>query len=616
MTLYTEVALGSPSNRGKIIPVTEITNYIELANNEPNQELYVSYYRFDKEIIEHQKKFNSLKGFDGKAYLNQIVLDIDKKENTDEELLDETREFVNDICYGMDIPENYVIPWFSGSGYHITLPNIFLFEASNDLPRVVKNTLLKNFPTADNIYDKTRLIRCGYTINKKTNLLKIPLSMDEFFNYSASEIKQLASKKGSLEQTLRKVNITHPEIKTRILKPIINNIKPQKRVVSRSTEMSDGSITPNQIAPCVQEMYHNGPSSGNRRNTLLRIISYYRRNGIPYSAALAMAKDWSTMGDGFDESEATEVTEYVYYNDRKYTCIDDLMDSHCKNSCIYFSSKKRGNDPLIPVYSSDQMHEMYKKMIEERKTNPGIDLNRIIQIGHEYWIRPRELAIITADTGLGKTAFMQNFVCRGYLKTMYISQEFSYDLLWRRFRQIAESRTSHEIDESYNGTTKSYGDVLKNIKVTDYAPSIMGLKRIAAEEMPQVLIVDTLDCITTEHYSGDQKSKLDQTIAALREIAQRQNLVVIAISHIPKSESDRIRQTNGRLHKHSGMGSAAIGQKADHVWSLDGLENSNTRQFYSTKSRDNNPFNTTLTFDFNTFHFSQVHAETIKRMEF
>ena len=134
--------------------------------------------------------------------------------------------------------------------------------------------------------------------------------------------------------------------------------------------------------------------------------------------------------------------------------------------------------------------------------------------------------------------------------------------------------------------------------------------------MPQVLIVDTLDCITTEHYSGDQKSKLDQTIAALREIAQRQNLVVIAISHIPKSESDRIRQTNGRLHKHSGMGSAAIGQKADHVWSLDGLENSNTRQFYSTKSRDNNPFNTTLTFDFNTFHFSQVHAETIKRMEF
>ena len=610
MTLYTEVALGSPSNRGNIIPVNEITKYVEKANTEPHQELYISYYRFDEEVIEHKKKHNTLKGFDGKTFIKQIVLDIDKGDDSDEEVLDKTREFINDMCYGMDIPESHVVPWFSGSGYHITLPDIFLFESGIDLPRVVKNTLTKNFPIADNIYDKTRLIRCPYTINKKTNLLKIPLTMDELFNYSSKEIQKLASKKGSLKDVIREVNIVHPKINSRIMNHIINNIKPNKRVVSRTTEMSDERVTPNQIAPCVQEMYRNGPVSGNRRNTLLRIISYYRRNGIPFSAALAMAKDWSLMSDGFDESEAVEVTKYLYFNDRKYTCIDDLMDSHCKNSCIYFSSKKRGNDPLIPVYSSDQMHEMYSKMIEERKTNPGIDLNDIINVGKEYWIRPRELAIILADTGMGKTAFMQNFVCRSTSKTMYISPEFSYDLLWRRFRQIAESRTSHEIDNSYNGTTKPYGDILKNIKVTDYAPSVMGLKRIASEEMPDVLIVDTLDCITTEHYSGDQKSKLDTTIAALREIAQRQNLVVIAISHIPKSESDRIRQTNGRLHKHSGMGSAAIGQKADHVWSLDGLETSNRRHFYSTKSRDNQPFSTSITFDFNTFNFTQVVEES------
>jgi hypothetical protein len=606
MTLYTEVALGSPSNRGKIIPVNEITKYIELANNKNHQELYVSYYRFDEEIIEHKKKYNTLKGFDGKAYINQIVLDIDKGDSSDEDVLNKTKEFVNDMCYGMDIPESNVIPWFSGSGYHITLPNVYQFESGIDLPRVVKNTLLKHFPLADNIYDKTRLIRCGYTINNKTNLIKTPLTMDELFNYSFKEIHQIASKKGSLKEMLRKVNIVHPKINSRILQPIINNINSTKRVVSRSTELSDEMITPNQIAPCVQQMYRNGPNSGNRRNTLLRIISYYRRNGIPFSAAIAMAKDWSKMSDGFDESEAVEVTKYIYYNDRKYTCIDELMDANCKNSCIYFSSKKRGNDPLIPVYSSDQMHEMYAKMIEERKTNPGINLNQILDVGQEYWVRPRELAVVLADTGMGKTAFIQNFVCRIPSKTMYISPEFSYDLLWRRFRQIAESRTSADIDESYKNDALSYGKILKNIKVTDYAPSVMGLKRIASEEMPQVLVVDTLDCVTTEHYSGDQKSKLDTTIAALREIAQRQNLIVIAISHIPKSESDRIRQTNGKLHKHSGMGSAAIGQKADHVWSLDGLETSNIRHFYSTKSRDNQPFDTTITFDFTTFNFTQV----------
>ena len=136
MILYTEVALGSPSNRGKIIPVTDITKYIELANNQEHQELYVSYYRFDEKIIEHQKKYNTLKGFDGKAYINQIVLDIDRGDSSDEEVLDKTKEFVNDMCYGMDIPESHVIPWFSGSGYHITLPNIYQFEPGIDLPRV------------------------------------------------------------------------------------------------------------------------------------------------------------------------------------------------------------------------------------------------------------------------------------------------------------------------------------------------------------------------------------------------------------------------------------------------------------------------------------------------
>ena len=605
MQLYTEVALGSPGNRGKLVPIQAISELIEQAFK-TNQELYLSYYRYDNEAVEHVKKYNSLKGFDGNVYINNIVLDIDKGKQTDIELLEKTREFVNDMCYGMDIDESYVIPWFSGNGYHIALSDVYKFESGVDLPRVVKNTLTNDFPAADNIYDKTRLIRANYTVNKKTGLIKIPLSMDELFNYSAEEIHKLANLSGKLEDVIRPVNIQHKKVENRLRTPIVNSIKKSKRVVSRSTELSDEMVTPNQIAPCVQNMYRVGPQSGNRRNTLLRIISYYRRNGIPFSAALAMAQDWSTKGEGFDSNEAIEVTKYIYFNDRKYTCMDDLMDAHCKNSCIYFSSKKRGNDPLIPVYSADQMHEMYHKMIEERSQNPGINLNQVIQVNTDYWVRPRELVIILADTGMGKTAFTQNFVCKLPLKTMYISPEFSYDLLWRRFRQIAENKSSYDIDNSYNGIRHDYGESLKNIKVTDYAPSVMGLKRIASEEMPQILVIDTLDCITTEHYSGDQKSKLDATIATLREIAQRQNLIVIAISHIPKSESDRIRHTNGRLHKHSGMGSAAIGQKADHVWSLDGLENSNVRHFYSTKSRDNQPFDTQLTFDFNTFSFTQT----------
>ena len=642
MQLYTEIAIGTPGNRNQFIKIEDLPKYFKQVNKDGTyQELYTNYYRFDKTLITHISKYKSIKGFDGMCYLNKILLDIDRGSQTHDVVLDNTREFVNDICFGLDIPEDWVIPWYSGSGYHIVLPNIFQFKGSADLPRIVKNTLSHHFPKADNIYDKPRLIRAPYSINNKTGLMKIPLTHDELFKLSSKDIMELASKKGTLEEMFRaNVPMSPPVVNKQIIEPIVISKEKATKVLNRGSELSNAIVTPNQIAPCVQSLYMNGPRSGNRRNVLLRIISYYRRNGLPYSAAQAIAQDWSSQGEGFDREEAIEVTDYIYTNDRKYTCMDELMDMNCKQSCIYYASKKKGNDPLIPVYTADQLNQMYFKQLKERKDYPGINLKEIFGMETDYWVRPQELVVLTGDTGTGKTGFIQNIILNTKGKVSWFSMEFKLGLLFRRFRQITEKENKKDVDSSYEpileqeallkqelqsgqispkeadekyvalmSSLPEISDNLKRMTYSNASPNIAGLKRVVGEDMPNILVIDKIDCIKGNHYGGNEKAKVDEIIAGLRDICENMNMIVIAVAHIPKSESDRIRQTGGSLHKHSGMGSAAIGQKADHMWGLDGPDNGTFRRFYIAKGRDQNKFTKAFNFDFNTFNLKEVELE-------
>ena len=471
--------------------------------------------------------------------------------------------------------------------------------------------------------------------------MKIPLSHDELFKCSSKDIIALASKTGKLKDIIRtNIATVPPTVNKQIIEPIVISKEKATKVFNRGSELSNAIVTPNQIAPCIQSLYMNGPQSGNRRNTLLRIVSYYRRNGLPFSAAHAIAQDWSAKGQGFDREEASEVTDYIYHNDRKYTCMDDLMDSQCKQSCIYYASKKKGNDPLIPVYSAEELNKMYFEQLKERRDYPGINLKEVFGMNEDYWVRPQELVVLTGDTGTGKTGFVQNIILNTKGKVSWFSMEFKLGLLFRRFRQITEKKNKSDIDNSYEtfllqetkikedyasgvlskseaeikydalmSDLPELSDELKRMNYSNASPNISGLKRVVGEDMPNILVIDTIDCIKGNHYGGNEKAKVDEIIQGLRDICENMNMIVIAVAHIPKSESDRIRQTGQPLHKHSGMGSAAIGQKADHMWGLDGPDSGTYRRFYITKGRDQNKFTKAFNFDFNTFNLKEVPAE-------
>ena len=92
----------------------------------------------------------------------------------------------------MEIPSNYILPWFSGNGYHVQIPDIFGFEPSRYLPATVKETMTRYFPESDNIFDGARLIRVGLTMNDKSGLYKIPLQIEELMQLSWQDIHEMA----------------------------------------------------------------------------------------------------------------------------------------------------------------------------------------------------------------------------------------------------------------------------------------------------------------------------------------------------------------------------------------------------------------------------------------
>ena len=182
---YIEIAQRTPFNRGVLVPKNVLYKYIDL-----NNALYRSAYVYTNEAVEFAKNNNNtLKNYYGERSIDKVLIDIDKKDNSNEHTLDLARSIIFDL-EELGVTHKSIQAYFSGTGYHIVVTNdVFEFPASADLPYIVKNTMKKMFPIADYmVYIRTALYRVQHTLNPKTNLYKIPLTIKEMMNEDANDI--------------------------------------------------------------------------------------------------------------------------------------------------------------------------------------------------------------------------------------------------------------------------------------------------------------------------------------------------------------------------------------------------------------------------------------------
>ena len=603
---YVEYAIGSVSNRFNLCKLNEFYNVI--ANN-PNQEIYRSMFLYDKDIHDHLKETKSIGNYSGIQAVDKLYLDIDLAgEKRGDETIKTVQEVIEHIK-SMSIPEDYIQLWFSGRGFHIHLPDVYGFEPSKIVAQKVRSTMERDFGKyIDNIYDKARLIRAGYSLNKKSQCFKLPLPLQSINKWDYDEIKDFAKDFKNLSYKPPKLPVGVSET-FKDLKPVDISKKKGKQIMT--TFNRSKSKTTNFIT-CSQHMYNAGYVHGQRHNFLLRIASIWMRHyGHDKAMVQSMARAWnSSLSNPLPSEEVAHVLRGVFdKNGYAYKCSDKILSEYCDSKCTKYRYKN-----LEETLEASNINEVSNIMAEYYNTDftgKSFDLKSVFPfMPNSYVFRCGDLAVLQGDTKLGKTAFWQYIIANLTLPTLFLSLEVQTHLMGRRFMQIALQKSKEEIIEYYqNHNTEMIQKAenkLQHIHIIDSSkvPDLSKYGEMIDEYDVKIIVIDTLDPIKArEAPKGGDLTEQIYIINTLKDLAVEKDVIILGVNHISKASHYRATQDGQRLDVYSAKGASDLAQKCDKLISFEGSLDNTRRTISATVSRDEGSFEITTTFDWNTFSF-------------
>jgi len=562
-----EIAKVSPSARGLFIQKNELPKHIK-----PDEPLFRSTYLYPDSVDDHLNQYGSIKNYFGERDIDNVIIDIDRKDNSDEYTLDKLKEVI-DILYAKDVEDESIQCFFSGTGYHMIISNeVFGFTASAQLPMIVRATMSKLFPTIDNsIYMRSGIYRVPHTINKKSGLYKIPITLDEVWREKAEYIKMLAQ---------------NPRLEYDY-KPLTGCHQFAEDLVSEDTKIySMQSVAePNKVVPCIQTMLNAGPEEGNRHNTVLRICSHFKRHGIPSEFTKASLMHWNK--GQLHEDEINRLIQNAYDGNYRYSCSDYLMKKHCKTNCIHFKRK----DYLIDVKSSSELQQDYQERLETNFSGRTIPLSAMLGVEQDVDIYPGELVTVFGPTGSNKTTFAQNLALGvdfandkinvdWQIPTLFLSLELSGWYMHRRNLQIVSGLSKDEVNDQYKEVYEYHKNKLSNIVIQTVAPTVPQIQEKIKDLQPAVVIVDYIDLVDVPFAKGEYEN-IKYISHTLSNMAVNLDIIIIQVSQVGREYS-----RNDVLDLYAGKGSGAIENASRKVIGLSGQANSHVKELHVFKNTD------------------------------
>jgi len=593
-----EVATGHVSNRSQAIMLDKLPEYI--FNPDAKTETYHSWYVFDEQLEQHINATGTIQGYNGVYYINRIILDYDRKDLDDDKLINAVKFLVNtSMINDIGIDPDHIIVWYSGTGFHLEIPDIFGFTPSTTLPGAVKETLTSLFPECDSIYDGARIIRANYSYNKKQGNFKVPFTVEEFNKIDMDTIKNQSkecNKTLDVDKIYKDWENVDSYLNHYIVYPSYNTKVP-------TTVRTEFKIDPNSVVTCMQSVLGAPPSAGERNETMMRIASWMRRNGMPEKVVEHTLTQWSGMPD-----EAERCSKRVFDEKYEYSCSDYIMSKHCKPNCIHFKHK----DYNLNIMNPSDMEEKFEEFMSKDFTDMAFNFADLYDMDNDFWVYPGELVIVTGNTGLGKSTWVMNLVAMlTNMSCLFLSLENSFHLTFRRFVQMTASLSKEDVMSAYkkpkqqelslSGTNKpEYYKAFKHINILCESPELSKLQETIARIQPRIVVVDTTDMVWVKGAGTDELSKMNDIINGLKSTAQSQECIIIAVHHINKQAMH-----DGITTITSLKGSTNVVQKADKVLAINGENNEKLRSLHSEKARDDG--NIKLMFEFDKRDMRFIH---------
>ena len=551
--MYIEIAQNDPRSRNTLIPKGDLAKYIQ-----PEVPLYRSVYLYDKAAKAKIEEATTISSYFGERHIDHTLSDLDVH------------------------PSSSIQPYFSGTGYHLVLSNeSFNFAPSEDLPYIVKQTMAKLLPGIDEmVYIRTAIYRVAHTINKKTGLYKVPLTIRELMHKKPEEIMELAK--------TPRLDFPYQELMgDGELEEYIITDTPKLRVFSKTVENI-------KVVPCIQRMLNIGPQQGNRNNTSMRLASHFRRNGIPSEFAKAALLHWNNKS--LDESVLIDKIEQTYNKGYQYGCNDELLLKHCQTKCIYFKHK----DYTIDVKNVDDLQaEFHERMITNFEGR-SIDLSKMFHLPNsmDCTIYPGELVTIFGPTGSSKTTFAQNIalgvdfvedrvVPEWQIPTLFLSLELSAWYMHRRHLQIVSGLSKEQVTRDYKDVYEAHKDKLGHLVIQTISPTLEQIQNKIKKLQPAVVIVDYIDLVETNRKGEYEQIKYISH--SLSNMAVNNDLIIIQVSQVAREYS-----RNEVLDLYAGKGSGAIENASRKVIGLNGQANSSVKKVQLFKNTDGELFEEAL----------------------
>ena len=603
---YVEYAVGSVANRNKFCTLNEFT---KIARNAMGQEIYRSMFLYHEDINEYVKTNGTGNGYNGIQNIDKIVIDIDyvkdgTLDNGGLKTINNVVNIIDEMTKKTIEPEHYTI-WFSGTGFHIHLANVYGFQPSNTIAQQVRITMQRDFGNyIDLIYDPRRLIRAGFSLNKKTNLFKVPIPYTDLENKAYSEIAQSA-------QMISNDYVPH-QIKNEKLTTLDpmdisrKNIKEVRKIFNNARGVTTRHIT------CIQHIFNAGYVKGHRHKHLLALVSIWRKKlGFDKHACDNLARAYmSKMDNPVKAEESSRIVSDAFKNDYNYGCNHMILQPYCDRKCILF--KYKDLDETKDVLDSNGMIDNLVRFANENFEDRSFDLKAIFPfLKQKHVFTTGQLITLIGDTGLGKTAFISYLITQlPHINTLFFSLEVDDITMSRRFLQAALNMSKPDIitalkTRDKNVLTKAE-DLINHIKLRTTSPDIQELSTYVANQDCKIIVFDTIDRIPAKYAGKDDFARQEIIANGLKDMAMQEDVIVFAIHHISKSASFNAAEGQ-RLNVHSGKGNSAIEQKSDQYIAYEGVKQQMIRTVRSVKSRDESDFEIRLKFDWNTFRYDKCN---------
>ena len=590
--IFKEFVTGPVRHTADIKELTEIAAYANTANGES---MYMSVYDFTEDYVEYVKEKKSVSGYSGSVSISKLFFDIDMGKGTENMCLTKARNLVDELVNGWDLDPQYIQPWFSGKGFHIITPDFFGFGVGSDVPDKVKNTLTHYFKDIDPVvYDTVRLLRMGNSKHEKTGLYKIPLTMNELMNFSYSDIQDIAKQKRDNPRFLVNWSGFVAENEDKIIEK--QTFETPKHTASFERTATDSTC----YMTCCQKMYNQGPVKGERHTTLLRLGSWLKRTGMTESVAVKILLEWgsgeiSDPNTSFNETEITKIIRNVYDKGYTYWCSDVLMSKYCEEKCVYFQNRENH----VAFKNNEQVSNEFIDWFTGFNYDNSVDIGTFCGSHVPWWANPKELIVVSGDSGAGKSAFMQILMLKSGLRTAYYQMEMGEELDRLRFNKMYFQMDDEQLKDHFKGMNRQ--ELMDSQKVFDEiyfksaAPSIDFIKKEVAMFEPKIIVIDTMDMINSR-----ARSRLDQQrdiVIKLKRLAIETDSIVFAIAHKTKSSSD----VHSEFYNNSNnaiAGDGAIFQKSDKILFVTTPrgQGSRERSIVSSKNRNEGLLNEKMLF--------------------